>query len=180
LLFKLFYLSQKSRLEPQSWCFQFLGGAVFLAIAQSVFASNMKSEIATLAPDLDPQVVVQAGAGAFRQVLTPSQVDAVLQAYNVGITATFVSTQHVLSDCAELSQWIPTGGAIIAFLIGWGMEWKIVKGMSLGPPAWPSDLPLFDHIETKSYQKIRPEKIWPSQMKLETAHKIKLTLGCTV
>jgi hypothetical protein len=70
---------------------QFLGGAIFLAIAESLFTSRLVSEIAINAPSVNTQVVINAGAAAVASVVSPENLAAVIQAYNVAITTTFVS-----------------------------------------------------------------------------------------
>ena len=70
--------------------FQFLGGAVFLAVAQAVFESKLIEQLVALLHDTDPGAVVRAGAAAVRQTVAPDQIPAVLQAYNVAITTAFV------------------------------------------------------------------------------------------
>lgn len=49
--------------------FQSLGGAVFVAVAQTVFQNGLVEGVEKGAPELDPGVVVGAGASQFREVL---------------------------------------------------------------------------------------------------------------
>src|SRR5271170_7022421 len=70
---------------------QFLGGAIFLAIAESLFTSRLVSEIAANAPSVDAQAVINAGAEAVATVVDPGNLAAVIRAYNVAITTTYVS-----------------------------------------------------------------------------------------
>lgn len=70
---------------------QFLGGAIFLAIAESLFTSRLVREIAIHAPDVDAQAVINAGAEAVAAVVSAADLPAIIQAYNVAITTTFVS-----------------------------------------------------------------------------------------
>jgi hypothetical protein len=70
--------------------FQFLGGAVFLAIAESLFSSQLVKELVINAPNVDVEAVVKAGAASVAAVVKPDDLPGVLIAYNVAITHTFV------------------------------------------------------------------------------------------
>ncbi len=71
--------------------FQFLGGAIFLAIAENLFTSQLVKELAIYAPAVNAEVVVAAGAAAVSSVVSPENLAAVLEAYNTAIVTTFVS-----------------------------------------------------------------------------------------
>jgi hypothetical protein len=70
---------------------QFLGGAVSLAIAESLFTSRLLSGITANAPGVDAQAIVNAGAEAVRTFVNAANLPAVIQAYNVAVTTTYVS-----------------------------------------------------------------------------------------
>ncbi len=72
--------------------FQFLGGAVFLAVAHNVFQSRLLMALMVKVPSEDAQMIVKAGAGAVRQIVQSEDLHLVLEAYNIAITDTFVST----------------------------------------------------------------------------------------
>jgi hypothetical protein len=76
---------------------QFLGGAIFLAIAESLFTSRLLREIAANAPSVDAQAVINAGAEAVATVVNSENLAAVIEAYNVAITTTYVSLSAYLS-----------------------------------------------------------------------------------
>jgi hypothetical protein len=97
--------------------FQFFGGSLFVAIAETVFSSVLRSELVKSAPGVDVAAVIAAGSAAVRHTVTPEQLPGVLGAFNKAITSTF---------------YVGVGGAVAAFLVGWGIEWKSVKGKKLG------------------------------------------------
>ena len=63
--------------------FQSLGGAVFIAVAQSLFQTGLISGIEADAPGIDPEVFINAGASQVLQILdqmhAQSATDAVLK-----------------------------------------------------------------------------------------------------
>ncbi|KAJ5609833.1 major facilitator superfamily domain-containing protein [Penicillium herquei] len=69
--------------------FQTLGGALFLAVGQSVFQNGLIDGIHKYAPDVDPTVIVGAGATEMRHTLTTlgqlDQLDGVIRAYMAGL-----------------------------------------------------------------------------------------------
>lgn len=101
---------------------QFLGGAVFLAIAQSVFQTQLVEQLGKRASDVDVTDLVKVGVSGFRKLVTEAQLPRVLEAYNVAIVDVF---------------WIATTGAIVAFVASLGMQWVNVK-----PPKTTASLPL--------------------------------------
>ncbi|KAJ5741185.1 major facilitator superfamily domain-containing protein [Penicillium malachiteum] len=69
--------------------FQTLGGALFLAVGQSVFQNGLIDGIHKYAPDVNPTVIVGAGATEMRHTLTTlgqlDQLDGVIRAYMAGL-----------------------------------------------------------------------------------------------
>jgi MFS family permease len=96
--------------------FNSLGGAVSLAIAQNVFINGLAENVPKYAPDVDPRVVIGAGATFVRQVVKPESLQGVLEAYTKAITQAFLISVVV--------------GAI-AFVASLGMELKSVKGKKI-------------------------------------------------
>ena len=96
--------------------FQTLGGALFIAVAQSLFQQGLTKRIASGAPELDPQIFLKSGATQIRTILAQlgaeDRLDVVLQGYVDGLTHTF---------------WITTACAIAALIVCLGLEWKSVK-----------------------------------------------------
>jgi hypothetical protein len=93
--------------------FNSLGGAVSLAIAQNVFINGLTKNVPKYAPEVDPRVVIGAGATFVRQVVPAESLPGVLEAYTKAITGAFLIS-------------IVVGG--VAFAASFGMEWRSVKG----------------------------------------------------
>ena len=96
--------------------FNSLGGAISISVAQNIFINSLQREIPKYAPDLDPKVVIGAGATHVKQVVPPESLHGVLEAYTKAIVSAFILA-------------IATGG--IAFFLSLRMEWKSVKGKKL-------------------------------------------------
>jgi hypothetical protein len=71
--------------------FLFLGGSIFLIIAENLFNSQLVKQLAVYAPNVDAQLVVAAGAAAVSSVISSDSLPAVLEAYNQAIISVFVS-----------------------------------------------------------------------------------------
>jgi len=91
---------------------QQLGGAVFLAVAQNVFAARLVRALSAIA-GLDATVVVDSGATGIRAVVAPEQVVGVVAAYGFALTRVFVMA-------AALSACMVFGAA--------ALEWRSIKG----------------------------------------------------
>jgi MFS family permease len=96
--------------------FQTLGGALFIAVAQSLFQHGLTENIQREAPELDAQIFLHSGATQIRSLLArlhaEHRLEVVLQGYVNGLTHTF---------------WITTACAIVALFVCAGLEWKSVK-----------------------------------------------------
>ncbi|KAL4794976.1 major facilitator superfamily domain-containing protein [Aspergillus venezuelensis] len=96
--------------------FQTLGGALFIAAAQSLFQNGLIEGVKEYAPSVDPAVIVEAGATEMRAVLGDlGQLD---QLGNV--TLGFLKG---LVDTYRLSLAL----FCVAFLVSLGFEWRSVK-----------------------------------------------------
>lgn len=95
---------------------QTLSGAVFLAVSQSVLSNGLVSHIQEKIPDLDPAMIVAAGATGIRNLVTAEQLPLVLAAYNAAVSDVFVMA-------------VALGG--VSFLATLGFEWKSIKGKNL-------------------------------------------------
>lgn len=93
--------------------FQFLGGAIFLAIAENIFVSRLVTSLHVFAPSVDAQAVVKVGAAGLRSLLSEQGqlglLGKALLAYDEAITRTFM---------------LGAAGGAIAFVASAGMEWK--------------------------------------------------------
>ncbi|KAH0433994.1 major facilitator superfamily transporter [Colletotrichum camelliae] len=102
--------------------FQSFGGAIMIAVAQSLFQTGLINGVVTRVPDIDPSIFVNAGADQVRSILTQmgraDAIDAVLESYMVGLRHTY----YVTVACAAA-----------AFVACLGLQWKSVKKEGKGP-----------------------------------------------
>lgn len=70
---------------------QYLGGAILLALAETIFSSSLRSSLHTYAPNVDAETIIAAGASAVRSVTPAADLSNVLRAYNHAVINTFVS-----------------------------------------------------------------------------------------
>jgi MFS family permease len=103
--------------------FQSLGGALFIAVGQSVFQNGMIKGLAEHAPTLPPKLMINTGATAIRGVLEQigqqDQLNNVLAAYVDGLQNTYHVVVAVMGT---------------AFIATCFFEWKSVKkGPALEP-----------------------------------------------
>ncbi|KAK3389293.1 azole resistance protein [Podospora didyma] len=66
---------------------QQLGGAVFLAVGQNLFSSQLVSDLGGL---LDPQIVLHTGATELHNVVPPQDLGIVIDRYSFALTRVFV------------------------------------------------------------------------------------------
>lgn len=71
------------------FCFQTVGGAIWVSATQSIFVNRMRSSLPTLAPGVDPMQVVATDAGQLRHVFGPDQLPGVLVSYLEGIKSAY-------------------------------------------------------------------------------------------
>lgn len=62
---------------------QIMGNAIFLAVANAIFADGLSSKIPQFAPGVDPGKVIGAGATGFRGIVPAEQILGVLEAYAI-------------------------------------------------------------------------------------------------
>jgi hypothetical protein len=95
---------------------QSLGGALFIAVAQTVFQNGLIEGIQKNAPQLNPTIFINSGASNIPEVLAAmgqsSALEAVLTAYMSGLRNTY---------------YISAAGAAVAFAISLGLEWKKIE-----------------------------------------------------
>jgi hypothetical protein len=91
---------------------QQIGGAVFLAVAQNIFSSNLVESLSGVA-GLDAGAIVNSGATDLRKTVPQGELSIVIDKYSYALTRVFVLTTG-LSACMIL-------GALV-------MEWKNIKG----------------------------------------------------
>ncbi len=100
--------------------FNSLGGAVAISMAQNLFSNGLKEYLPKTAPDVNPSVVINAGATYLRMYVTKAQLPGVLLAYMGGLRKAFV----ISIACGS-----------IAVICSCFVEWKSVKGKKLAPAA---------------------------------------------
>jgi hypothetical protein len=96
--------------------FNSLGGAFSISIAQNIFSNTLIKQIPLYAKNVDPAIIIGAGATNIRSVTPPAELPGVLEAYNVAVTRTFI---------------LPIACAGIACICSVLFEWKSVKGKKL-------------------------------------------------
>lgn len=74
---------------------QSLSAALFIAVAQPVFESKLRSYLIFQASGLNPDNVIHAGAAALQSVASPEQLPLLRNAYNYACTHVFVSSYSV-------------------------------------------------------------------------------------
>ena len=95
---------------------QFIGGSIFVAIAQTVFSNQLVAQLRQHAPGVDPQALLGQGTAGVRQAVSPKDLPAVLNAYNSGIKAAF---------------YVAAAASACAFLASTFIEWNSVKAKKL-------------------------------------------------
>ncbi|EED18980.1 efflux pump antibiotic resistance protein, putative [Talaromyces stipitatus ATCC 10500] len=69
--------------------FQTVGGAVFVAAAQSALFNQLLHKLASTAPNIDAALVLGTGASELRNVFTSEEMTAILPAYMAGLKVAF-------------------------------------------------------------------------------------------
>ncbi|VBB84787.1 Putative MFS toxin efflux pump [Podospora comata] len=96
--------------------FQAFGGAVFIAVSQTVFQNGLITNMLRDAPGIDPAIILNSGASQIRQVLEkigrPEAVERVLAAYVLGLRNTY---------------YISVAAAGCAFLVTFVLDWKPIR-----------------------------------------------------
>lgn len=96
--------------------FQSFGGAIFLAVAQTLFQNGLIEGVRRDAPGLDPYIFINSGASQVRQILQAmgqeQYTEAVLTAYLTGLRNAY----YITVACAAC-----------AFLSALGLSWVNIK-----------------------------------------------------
>lgn len=95
---------------------QSLGGALFIAVGQTVFTNKLTSELAAKLPTIDPTLILSSGATNLKNVLDPSQLGTAIAAYSTALTTTF---------------YVSVGMAVATLAGSATVEWKSVKGKQI-------------------------------------------------
>ncbi|KAJ8104562.1 hypothetical protein ONZ43_g7790 [Nemania bipapillata] len=96
--------------------FQSLGGAVFIAVAQTTFQNGIINYISDNVDGVDPQAIVNSGASEIRQALMQmgreDALKGVLTAYTIGLRNTF---------------YISAAAAASTFLVSFVFKWEKIQ-----------------------------------------------------
>uniref|UniRef100_A0A093V1Z8 Putative HC-toxin efflux carrier TOXA n=1 Tax=Talaromyces marneffei PM1 TaxID=1077442 RepID=A0A093V1Z8_TALMA len=96
--------------------FQSLGGAIFISVGQSVFQNVLKSYLTAHAPDIDPAVIISAGAteveSALQKLGKLDELPIVKEAYMSGLVNSYRAALVL---------------ACLGFVAGLFVEWRKVK-----------------------------------------------------
>lgn len=96
--------------------FQSLGGAIFISVGQSVFQNVLKSYLTAHAPDIDPAVIISAGAteveSALQKLGKLDELPIVKEAYMSGLVNSYRAALAL---------------ACLGFVAGLFVEWRKVK-----------------------------------------------------
>lgn len=84
-----------------------MGSAIYLAASNTLFSTSLAEKIAEEAPSLNADLIIAAGATAFRTIVPEDLIPAVLIAYVESIDLTF---------------FIALGLGVVAFAAAWGMR----------------------------------------------------------
>lgn len=95
---------------------QTFGGALFISVAQNVFANQLIKNLGEMVPEIDAMELLHTGATAIVKEVTEEQLPAVLVAYNDAIVYTF---------------WPSLALFVGAFIAGLFPEWISVKGKKI-------------------------------------------------
>jgi hypothetical protein len=99
---------------------QNLGGAVFLSLAELIFINTLRHYLAILVPQINPELVIAAGATGLDTAVPTASLPGVLIAYTK-------SVDRVM--CLAIGT---AGGS---FLCAFGMGWKSIKKAKAAAPA---------------------------------------------
>ncbi|PYH43050.1 MDR family MFS transporter [Aspergillus saccharolyticus JOP 1030-1] len=93
-------------------CAQTFGGAIFLAVAEVIFAQALRVEIPRYAPAVDAEVVIAAGATGFRAVVAAKELPGVVRAFAESLDRVF---------------YLAVGLSVVQFGVAWGVGWRSVR-----------------------------------------------------
>ncbi|KAI5850055.1 major facilitator superfamily domain-containing protein [Tricharina praecox] len=96
--------------------FQTLGGALFISVAQNIFATELVKGITSRIPDMSASSILTTGATALTSTFSPDVLPQVIEAYNGAVTKAFYASVAL---------------AIVGFIGGLGMEMVSVKGKKI-------------------------------------------------
>jgi hypothetical protein len=99
---------------------QNLGGAVFLSVAELIFNNALRHYLAIQVPQIDPELVIAAGATGLETVVPAASLPGVLIAYTKSV---------------DKVMYIAIGTAGGSFMFAFGMGWTSIKKAKATEPA---------------------------------------------
>jgi hypothetical protein len=87
----------------------FLGGAIFVALGQTIFINRIGPALLKYAPQIPKEEIIKMGATGVRKYFTGVVLEKVVLAYNQALTQSYVSQLSILSmqrlktDCFTVS-----------------------------------------------------------------------------
>lgn len=75
---------------------QYLAGSIAISVGNAIFQNGLPSALRKYAPDVDPKLISGTGATELDKAVSPSQLPAVLTAYNEALVKVFVSISQAL------------------------------------------------------------------------------------
>lgn len=94
---------------------QSFGGSIFLAVAQVIFAQALKTNLPQAASDVNADLLINAGATGFRDLVPAKDLQAVLKVYSQSIGDVF---------------YLNVGLSIVQLVFAFGVGWKNVSKKS--------------------------------------------------
>jgi hypothetical protein len=91
---------------------QTLSGAVFLTFADVIFSTGLKALIPKDAPNVNPSVVIAAGATGIRDAVASENLPGVLKAYSKSVDRVF---------------YLSAALGVVCMVFAFGMGWKDVR-----------------------------------------------------
>lgn len=99
---------------------QSLAPAIELSIANVIFSTNLKSQLAHHAPNANATDIIHAGATGFRAIVNKADLPGVLVAYSNSINRVFYLIASIAALC----------GVFV-----WGMGWNDIRKKDAGDDA---------------------------------------------
>ncbi|MCJ1386604.1 hypothetical protein MMC17_009730 [Xylographa soralifera] len=91
---------------------QYLGGATFLIVAETIFSNSLRTLITQNVPGINPDLLLGAGARSIRNLVSGTQLSAVLKAYSTSF---------------DRIMYLGVGIAVASFAFAWGLGWKDIR-----------------------------------------------------
>ena len=91
---------------------QYLGPAIFITVAQTIFAGRLNADIAEFAPEVDAHALENVGLSDLKHLVASRNLAGVLLGYDEAIKQTF---------------YLPLALSCVGVIGGLGMEWRSIK-----------------------------------------------------